>query len=138
MYQVLFLTFLKSFIIISGIAGSDDFACDFIRATDIAQKSSQALICDSANVVPDPPICEWNFVKCNSCGDVLDINVDSFSLYGSLPSSIGYLNFLISFSARKNYLTGNLPTQIGLLSNLILLDLSSNSFFRFRKHPGKY
>ena len=123
----LFLTLLKFYVIKLGLASSDNFACDFIRATDIALKSSRTLGCDSTDV-PNPPICEWHFVRCNSYGDILEINVDDFSIHGNLPSSIGYLRFLKSFSARNNNLTGKLPTQIDLLGDLILLDLSGNSF----------
>jgi hypothetical protein len=55
----------------------------------------------------------------------LDGGPSSF-LVGSLPSEIGYLNLLNTFSARGNQLTGTLPDEVGNWQQVNAIDLSFN------------
>jgi hypothetical protein len=50
------------------------------------------------------------------------------TLTGSLPSELGLLTLLQSFSAQRNSLTGFLPPEIGAWTALAQLDLSENKF----------
>jgi hypothetical protein len=50
------------------------------------------------------------------------------TLTGSLPSELGLLASLESFSVQRNSLTGSLPPEIGALTALDQLDLSENKF----------
>jgi Leucine-rich repeat (LRR) protein len=50
------------------------------------------------------------------------------TLTGSLPSELGLLTSLQSFSAHSNALTGSLPPDIGAWTALDLLDLGENKF----------
>ncbi|CAB9517526.1 Leucine Rich Repeat [Seminavis robusta] len=50
------------------------------------------------------------------------------NLYGLIPSEIGLLTNLRTFSSDRNHHSGQIPTEIGQLSNLLHLELGRNPF----------
>ena len=48
-----------------------------------------------------------------------------------IPSEIGQLTYLESFSIGRNALTGSLPTELGLLDGLFEIGVSSNQLSGF-------
>lgn len=57
---------------------------------------------------------------------VVEINLSSNDLSGTIPSEIGDLQNLVQLYLAENYLTGTIPVELGNLSNLEELVLSTN------------
>ncbi|XP_059653891.1 putative receptor-like protein kinase At3g47110 [Cornus florida] len=73
--------------------------------------------------------CDWVGVSCSSAsGRVLILNLESLSLIGSIPPSIGNLTYLTGINLQDNSFHGDLPQSLGHLLRLQHLNLSSNSF----------
>ncbi|KAH1054332.1 hypothetical protein GLYMA_08G333200v4 [Glycine max] len=74
--------------------------------------------------------CNWFGVYCNSQGEVVELNLKSVNLQGSLPSNFqplkGSLKILVLSSTN---LTGSVPKEIRDYVELIFVDLSGNSLF---------
>ncbi|KAJ3692016.1 hypothetical protein LUZ60_012366 [Juncus effusus] len=75
------------------------------------------------------PFCRWRGVVCGRLHPerVTAINLNSFSLSGSISPSITNLTFLQSISLASNRLTGQIPREIGNLHRLEFLNMSLNS-----------
>ncbi|XP_059669516.1 LRR receptor-like serine/threonine-protein kinase EFR [Cornus florida] len=73
--------------------------------------------------------CNWVGVTCSSTSSrVMILNLESLSLIGSIPPSIGNLTFLTGINLQNNSFHGELPQDLGRLLLLQHLNLSSNSF----------
>ena len=70
--------------------------------------------------------CEWHGVSCYN-SHVSAINLSNNQLTGTIPSEIGDLQFLKTFSLWTNELTGSIPTEIGKLKDLTSLNLAVNN-----------
>ncbi|XP_058222213.1 MDIS1-interacting receptor like kinase 2-like [Rhododendron vialii] len=95
--------------------------------------------------------CQWQGIKCNEHGTVIEINLRNFgvkgklsnfdfslfphlqgldlkdnSFYGTIPSSISNLSELSFLSLSRNQFHGPIPSSIGLLGNLSVVLLYSN------------
>ena len=80
---------------------------------------------------PITPVCMsyipmWEGVTCDYSGDVVAIDLENLGLTGSIPSSIGGLNALMSLKLENNNIFGTIPTEIGMLVNLLYFDISHN------------
>nr|KYP60951.1 putative LRR receptor-like serine/threonine-protein kinase At4g26540 family [Cajanus cajan] len=73
--------------------------------------------------------CNWFGVFCNSQGEVIEINLKSMNLQGSLPSNFHPLRSLKILVLSSTNLTGRIPKEIGDYLELTFVDLSSNSLF---------
>ncbi|ONI03277.1 hypothetical protein PRUPE_6G248400 [Prunus persica] len=72
--------------------------------------------------------CSWVGVTCNpSTKRVLILDLSSYKLAGSLPSSIGSLTHLTGLSLRNNSFHGEIPQEMGRLRSLQALNVSENS-----------
>ncbi|GAY67678.1 hypothetical protein CUMW_258490 [Citrus unshiu] len=56
------------------------------------------------------------------------LNLGNNNLTGSLPTSIGTLNFLLSLNLRNNRLSGVIPESFQNCSSLVSLDMGENEF----------
>ncbi|GLJ11531.1 hypothetical protein SUGI_0169990 [Cryptomeria japonica] len=70
--------------------------------------------------------CGWIGISCSPLGEVVDINLQSMELMGSVPSQLGALTSLQSLVLSETNLSGSIPREIGDYSALIVLDLSRN------------
>ncbi|TYJ39169.1 hypothetical protein E1A91_A04G047900v1 [Gossypium mustelinum] len=65
-----------------------------------------------------------------SCGiihkRVIDLNLTSMNLRGSIPPHLGNLSFLLSLDLSSNHFYGHLPKELGQLHRLRILQLSYN------------
>ncbi|GAA0170837.1 hypothetical protein LIER_25016 [Lithospermum erythrorhizon] len=73
------------------------------------------------------PCCQWTDVKCDSSGNVMQIDISSKSLSGTLPGNINQLSSLQTFAVQRNFLSGQIPSFANM-SNMQELDLDFNSF----------
>ena len=71
------------------------------------------------------PLHTWHGITISG-GRVIDINLTSNNLIGSIPSEIGNLDRLRFLNLDNNQLNGSIPPEIGNLSNLQVLDLTNN------------
>ena len=80
-----------------------------------------------------PPWCFFEGVTCGSVSgsstyaNVMSISLDSFALYGSLPSSIGNFQSLTVFDLPDNKINGSIPSTISGMTALQYLLLSNNT-----------
>ncbi|KAF7836336.1 MDIS1-interacting receptor like kinase 2-like [Senna tora] len=73
--------------------------------------------------------CSWHGITCDSSSSVIELNLNSTGLQGTLQ----HLNFsafpnLLILNLKFNNLTGIIPETIGLLTKLQYLDLNHNYF----------
>ena len=83
---------------------------------------------DNRNWLSNAPMVEWYGVITDASGRVIELNLDSNQLTGTIPSSLGNLSELTSLFLHSNQLTGSLPSSLGGLSNLEVLSLGGNQF----------
>ncbi|XP_073138029.1 uncharacterized protein [Henckelia pumila] len=74
--------------------------------------------------------CRWSGVICGSehRDRVVEINLMSRGLLGSLSPHVGNLSFLKKINLQNNSFHGQIPQQIGLLRRLEFVECSNNSF----------
>ncbi|CAN1838498.1 Probable LRR receptor-like serine/threonine-protein kinase At3g47570 [Linum perenne] len=72
--------------------------------------------------------CEWNGVSCSRrhYGRVIELNVSSHGLSGSISPYVGNLSFLKFLRLYNNSFTGEIPPEIGRLRRLERLSLYNN------------
>uniref|UniRef100_A0A1J3J1P9 Putative inactive leucine-rich repeat receptor-like protein kinase n=2 Tax=Noccaea caerulescens TaxID=107243 RepID=A0A1J3J1P9_NOCCA len=75
----------------------------------------------------DDDACSWNGVTCKELR-VVSLSIPRKNLYGSLPSSLGFLSSLRHLNLRSNRFYGSLPFQLFELQGLQSLVLYGNSF----------
>ena len=100
-----------------------------------------ALIAFKAGITQDPlgmlsswndtlHFCRWSGVYCSRrhVNRVVELNLFSYGLVGSLSPHIGNLTFLRTVVLQNNSFHGKVPSEIGRLFRLRVLYLSNNSF----------
>ena len=83
---------------------------------------------DDANWLSDEPLSEWAGVETDENGRVAGLSLAGNNLRGTLHSSIGQLDEMVSLDLSRNWITGSIPAEIGDLSRLRDLVLSVNGF----------
>ncbi|KAK8972107.1 hypothetical protein V6N11_061915 [Hibiscus sabdariffa] len=74
-------------------------------------------------------VCNWIGVTCGFRHHrVIALDLSSMDLTGTIPSQLGNLSFLHSFSICHNSFHGSLPTELTNLHRLKHLDFGNNSF----------
>eukprot|EP00585_Thalassiosira_rotula_P009655 CAMPEP_0196147902 /NCGR_PEP_ID=MMETSP0910-20130528/26457_1 /TAXON_ID=49265 /ORGANISM="Thalassiosira rotula, Strain GSO102" /LENGTH=1211 /DNA_ID=CAMNT_0041410433 /DNA_START=148 /DNA_END=3779 /DNA_ORIENTATION=+ len=79
--------------------------------------------------------CEWsdestdssNQIVCDEFGNVLELNLESNGMMGTIPLEIGALVFMSSYISSFNAISGPIPTSLGLIAPLQTFDVSSNN-----------
>ena len=102
----------------------DSFFCNFIAATDISVKAAHGwqLCSQAANFK-----CTWDGVICIDDVYVIMLDLSNRDIYGTIPSSIGFLSKLFMLALDRNKLYGTIPTSIGSLVSVTRLSLYKNS-----------
>ena len=77
-------------------------------------------------VAPGVPLGAWHGVDTDTSSRVWQLDLESNSLAGELPSELGGLSSLTRLKLAHNSLDGEIPSEFGMLSNLITLDLRDN------------
>lgn len=80
---------------------------------------------NTACFLSEAPECTWDGVQCNDLGEVSNLRLDDLDLAGSLPN-LSSLSSLVELDMDSNMLSGSIPTWIGDLRALEILDLDSN------------
>ena len=81
---------------------------------------------DTTNWLSDAPLSEWAGVETDDSGRVARLSLRNNNLRGSLHSSIGRLDQLVTLDLSRNWLSGTIPSEVGNLSLLRELVLSVN------------
>ncbi|KAM3714698.1 hypothetical protein ACJW31_01G354100 [Castanea mollissima] len=108
------LQFKNSFSI-KGSESSDPLACPKVASWTLEGQNSNC--------------CAWNGVICDDTGHVIELDLSSCNLYGSINSnsSLFHLVHLQSLNlAFNNFNYSQIPSQVGNLSRLTYLNLSSS------------
>jgi Leucine-rich repeat (LRR) protein len=103
---------------------TDSVMCDLVLSTSLGSNLDvNGWRCGGG--LPLSDTCNWTGVTCES-SNVVSININSTSISGTLPASIGDMTSLTSLQFGTNELSGNIPTEIGKLTNLVILSLYNN------------
>eukprot|EP01041_Mallomonas_annulata_P004396 gene4396-8751_t len=97
--------------------------CDIVSSTNIGQKYSSWSCAEDSTPIDD--VCLWTGILCRS-NEIIYLDMHSFSLSGTIPSSIGQLSTLEGFDFSNNQLNGPIPSSIGDLSALNRLAIHRN------------
>ena len=81
---------------------------------------------DQTNWLSDEPLAEWAGVETDASGRVVSLVLSGHNLRGTIHSSIGQLDQLVTLDLGRNWITGSIPAEIGDLSQLRDLALSAN------------
>ena len=118
------------------ILSVNDVSFDCSTVSEIPQSECEALTTlynstdgpnwtnDSDWLVTTTP-CNWHGVTCY-LGHVIQIDLTSNQLNGSIPPDLQNLSNLIYLYLRSNQLSGAIPPELGNLSNLLDLWLAAN------------
>jgi len=82
--------------------------------------------------------CEWgteisgangsyNQLVCNDEGHVINLNLQTNNLIGSIPPEIGVLSYLTSYISFTNAQSGQIPSTLGLITPLETFDVEFNN-----------
>ena len=82
----------------------------------------------STNWKPSVSVCEWTGIRCSRRHKqrVVELNVSSMGLEGTISPLLGNLSFLRILDIRNNNFHGHVPYQLGNLFRLKKLFLNSN------------
>ena len=83
---------------------------------------------DGTNWGSDEPLSDWAGVETDDSGRVVGLSLSHNNLRGSLHSSIGLLDQLVTLDLSGNWIAGSIPSEMGDLSLLRDLALSVNGF----------
>ena len=81
---------------------------------------------EGTNWLSDEPLSQWAGVETNHSGRVVGLSLPDNNLRGSLHSSIGQLDQLVTLDLSRNWISGSIPAEVGDLSLLRELVLSVN------------
>jgi hypothetical protein len=103
------------------------------NADGMALKAVQESLIDPRNVFSTWDItlvtpCTWTNIACDSQNHVINLNLGSQGLLGTLSPQIGNLLFLQSLNLQNNSISGGIPATIGQLTQLTSLFLYANNF----------
>ena len=73
--------------------------------------------------------CNWTGILCagSAAKKIIEINLNTLSLQGSIPSTVGRLSSLKYLYLQNNNIAHKIPSALGNLSALLTLRLDSNS-----------
>ena len=80
----------------------------------------------NTNWLSSEPIGQWQGVKTDSDGRVVEVSLWVNKLEGQIPSDLGNLAKLERLNLTLNRLSGEIPSELGMLSNLEELTLLGN------------
>jgi Leucine-rich repeat (LRR) protein len=112
--------FVYFYLLIDTVSSS---MCSMASALQVASAGYSGWLCSSGS--PIISYCSWAGVICTGTA-VTEINLSSFSVSGSIPSSIGYLTHITYLSLFNNDLISSIPSSVGYLTSSYYLDLSYN------------
>ncbi|KAL3784571.1 hypothetical protein HJC23_010695 [Cyclotella cryptica] len=72
--------------------------------------------------------CTWDGVECDKDGRVVQLELASYRLDGTIPPEIGRLQSLQNLTLSENSLRGTLPSELAGLKKLSSFSLRANSF----------
>ena len=81
---------------------------------------------ESDNWLTDAPLDDWDHVRTDDYGRVVDLSLGGNDLIGHIPPELGDLSELKFLELDGNLLTGTLPPELGKLVNLVELFLEEN------------
>ena len=83
---------------------------------------------DGTNWGTDEPLSAWSGIETDDSGRVVRLSLPDNNLRGTLHSSIGLLDQLVTLDLSRNWVAGPLPAELGDLSLLRDLALGVNGF----------
>lgn len=74
----------------------------------------------------EEPYCSWWGVLCDENLDVIELDLDTNNLVGTLPAELGLLFTLQNLTLAGNAIGSTIPSEIGMLSSLVSVDVHGN------------
>ena len=109
----------------SNTNGTNAAMCDLAAAINPSSRGKTGWICVGG--IPTTNVCTWGGITCSS-GSVTVISLQTLSLTGSLPTSIGSLVKLKNIDICCNSIGGTIPSSIGFLTAISDLSIGANKF----------
>lgn len=110
------------------------YECDFCSIEESCRVSDSLVLLDLYNSSAglnwdlNQSIDNWQGITLNSNGCVSKIEIQNLTSAGTIPNSIGYLNYLEELNLQNCNFSGTIPLEIGYNKDLQMLNLSYNQF----------
>ena len=111
---------------ISGTAVNTNVS-DSLALVDLYNSTNGANWTNNAGWLTSP-VNSWHGIYLDTTGRVSLINLPSNNLFGTLPSTVGSLQNLLTFNVDGNHLIGSIPISINTQPDLNSIDVSNNYF----------
>ncbi|KAJ6852924.1 putative receptor-like protein kinase [Iris pallida] len=132
LFLVVLLLHVFLFSAISAIAALQDNSNDLSSLLAFKAASTSGGDASSDNIIianwtTDAPFCTWIGIGCSRRRPgVVSLNLNSFSLQGTISPYLSNLSFLSSLDLSNNSLSGIIPETLGRLPRLVTLILRWN------------
>jgi Leucine rich repeat/Leucine Rich Repeat len=99
---------------------------DYVSLVDLYNAANGPFWTNSTNWLSGCTPCGWYGVTCDGNGRVIQLDLGTNQLSGTLPASLSALTSLQTLDLQNNQLSGTIPASLSTLTNLQLLSLTTN------------
>lgn len=122
------------------LAETDEFSIQHEQGDDLIQRFTLGLIyyhfvgitestengLSRSNWLDPLPVCDWDFVACDSSDVVTELRLNDAGLKGLIPTELLLLSHLVHLDVSANELSGSIPSAIFALQELSMFAINAN------------